>query len=138
MKRLVVTIALILLSTITSFAQKTDYTTYNVIAQTKDVSIVIKDNDYRMVVGQLRKPKTVFFLCYSKEQAGQRLHNLLEQADNKNYVSKHRQVRFCGNQLQVTITDSNADDVIYGFAIEGSKVKFTLNKSDIEGFIEVL
>ena len=138
MKQLIITIALILLSTITSFAQKTDYTTYNVITQTKEVSIVVKDNDYRMVVGQLKKPKTTFFLGYSKEQAAQRLHNLLEQADNKNYKSKHRQVRFCGNQLQVTITDSKADDVIYDFAIEGSKVKFTLNKSDIERSIELL
>lgn len=138
MKRLIVTITLLLLSTITSFAQKTDYTAYNVIAQTKDVSIVAKDNDYRMVVGQLKKPKAVFFLGYSKEQTAQRFHNLLEQADDKNYKSKYRQVRFCGSQLQMTITESKDDDVVYGFVMEESKVKYTLNKSDIESFIDLL
>lgn len=138
MKRLIVTIALILLSTIISFAQKTDYTTYNVIAQTKDISIVVKDNDYRMVVGQLKKPKTVFFLGYSKEQAAQRFHHLLEQADNKSYSSNYRQIRFCGANLQMMVNDTKADDAIYDFVIGDSSVKYTLNKSDIARFIDLL
>ena len=138
MKKLIVTVTILLLSTLASFAQKTDYTKYNVIAQTKDVIVIVKDNDYRMVVGQLKKPKTVFFLGYSKDQAAQRFHHLLEQADNKSYSSNYRQIRFCSANLQMTVTDTKADDAIYDFVIGDSSVKFTLNKSDIAGFIEAL
>ncbi len=138
MKQLIVTVTILLLSTLSSFAQKTDYTKYNVIAQTKDVAVIVKDNDYRMVVGQLKKPKTVFFLGYSKEQAAQRFHHLLEQADNKSYSSSYRQIRFCGANLQMTVTDSKADDAIYDFVMGENSVKYTLNKSDIARFIDLL
>ena len=138
MKKLIVTVTILLLSTLTSFAQKTDYTKYNVIAQTKDVTVIVKDNDYRMVVGQLKKPKTVFFLGYSKEQAAQRFHHLLEQADNKSYSSNYRQIRFCGANLQMTTPDIKADDVIYNFLLSDKNVRYTLNKSDIVSFIDLL
>lgn len=138
MKQLIVTVTILLLSTLTSFAQRTDYTKYNVIAQTKDVTVIVKDNDYRMVVGQLKKPKTVFFLGYSKEQAAQRFHHLLEQADNKSYSSNYRQIRFCGANLQMTVTDTKADDAIYDFIMVDNNVKYSLNKSDIVSFIDLL
>ncbi len=138
MKQLIVTVTILLLSTLTSFAQKTDYTKYNVIAQTKDVTVIVKDNDYRMVVGQLKKPKAVFFLGYSKEQAAQRFHHLLEQADNKSYSSNYRQIRFCGANLQMTVTDTKADDAIYDFIMVDNNVKYSLNKCDIVSFIDLL
>ena len=138
MKQLIVTVALLLLSALTSFAQKKDYTQYNVVAQAKDVTIIVKDNDYRMVVGQLKKPKTVFFLGYSKEQASQSFRHLLEQVDNKSYSSNYRQIRFCGANLQMTTPDIKADDVIYNFLVSDKNVRYMLNKSDIVGFIEVL
>lgn len=138
MKKLLLCVIVIVLSAITLFAQKTDYTKYDVIAQANEVSIVVKDNDYRMVVGQLKKPKTVFFLGYSKDQAAQRFHHLLEQADNKSYSSNYRQIKFCGANLQMMVTDPKADDAIYDFVMGDSSVKFTLNKSDIAGFIEAL
>ena len=53
MKKLLLCLIMIALSAITSFAQKADYTKYTVLAQTDDVSIVVKGNDYRMVVGRL-------------------------------------------------------------------------------------
>ena len=138
MKQLIITVALLLLSALTSFAQKKDYTQYNVIAQAKDVTIIAKDNDYRMVVGQLKKPKTVFFLGYSKEEAARKFHHLLEQVDNKKYSSNYRQIRFCGANLQMTTPDIKADDVIYNFLLSDKNVRYMLNKSDIVGFIEVL
>ena len=113
MKKLILCAIMIALSAITSFAQKADYTKYTVLAQTDDVSIVVKGRDYRMVVGPLKKPKTVFLLGYSKEQAAQRLQQFIEQADNKNYSKKNRPVTFCGVNLQLTSVDSKAEDIIY-------------------------
>ena len=138
MKQLIVTVALLLLSALTSFAQKKDYTQYNIIAQAKDVTIIVKDNDYRMVVGQLKKPKTVFFLGYSKEQASQSFRHLLEQVDNKSYSSNYRQIRFCGANLQMTTPDIKADDALYVFVLGDNKVKYTLSKSDISSIIDLL
>ena len=91
-----------------------------------------------MVVGQLKKPKTVFFLGYSKEQASQSFRHLLEQVDNKSYSSNYRQIRFCGANLQMTTPDIKADDVIYNFLVSDKNVRYMLNKSDIAGFIEAL
>lgn len=138
MKKLLLCVIMIALSAITSFAQKADYTKYDVIAQTNDVSIVVKGNDYRMVVGPLKKPKTVFLLGYSKEQAAQRLQQFIEQADNKNYSNKNRPVTFCGVNLQLTSVDSKAEDVIYDILREDSNVRFRLNKSSLIGFIDLL
>ena len=129
---------MIALSAITSLAQKADYTKYDVIAQANDVSIVVKGSDYRMVVGPLRKPKTVFLLGYSKEQAAQRLQQFIEQADNKNYSKKNRPVTFCGVNLLLIAMDSKADDVIYEILREDGNVRFRLNKSSLVGFIDLL
>lgn len=129
---------MIALSAITSFAQKADYTKYDVIAQANDVSVVVKDNDYRMVVGPLKKPKTVFLLGHSKDQVAQRFKQFLEQADNKNYSKKNRPITFCGVNLQLTAMDSKAEDVIYDILREDSNVRFRLNKSSLAGFIDLL
>lgn len=137
MKKLLLSVVMIALSAITSFAQKADYTKYDVIVQTNDVSIVVKDNDYRMVVGPLKKPKTVFLLGYSKEQAAQRLQQFIEQADNKNYSKKNRPVTFCGVNLLLTAMDSKAEDVIYEILREDRNVRFRLNKSSLVSVIDL-
>ncbi len=128
---------MIALSAITSLAQKADYTKYEVIAQTNDVSIVVKGSDYRMVVGPLKKPKTVFLLGYSKEQAAQRLQQFIEQADNKSYSKKNRSVTFCGVNLQLTAVDSKAEDVIYEILREDNNIRFRLNKSSLVSVIDL-
>ena len=138
MKKLLLCLIMIALSAISLFAQKADYTKYTVLAQTDDVSIVVKGNDYRMVVGRLKKPKTVFLLGYSKEQAAQKLQHFIEQADNKSYSKKNRQVTFCGVNLLLTATDTKADDVIYEILREDRNVRFRLNKSSLVSFIDLL
>ena len=137
MKQLLLCVTMFAMFAITSLAQKADYTKYDVLAQTDDVSIVVKGNDYRMVVGRLKKPKTVFLLGYSKEQAAQKLQQFIEQADNKNYSKKNRPVLFCGVNLQLTAIDSKAEDVIYEILREDSNVRFRLNKSSLVSFIDL-
>ena len=60
---------LLLVTTISISAQKVDFTTYDVVAKAGDVSVIVKDNDYRMVVGSVKKPKLNMLMGYSKEQA---------------------------------------------------------------------
>ena len=60
----------LILNTVSMFAQKTiDFTTYDVVAKAGDVTIIVKDNDWRMVVGSVKKPKMNMQFGYSKEQA---------------------------------------------------------------------
>ncbi|MBR0262317.1 MAG: hypothetical protein IJQ60_00365 [Prevotella sp.] len=57
MKKLLLMLVL-MLNAVSMSAQKTiDFTTYDVVAKAGDVSIIVKDNDWRMVVGSLKKPK---------------------------------------------------------------------------------
>lgn len=64
---------------VTALAQKTiDFTTYDVVAKAGDVTIIVKDNDYRMVVGSLKKPKLNMVMGYSKEQAASKIDRILD------------------------------------------------------------
>ena len=74
MKRILLIAFVILISLISAVAQKTiDFTTYDVVAKADDVSIVVKDNDYRMAVGSLKKPKINMMMDYNKEQAASKM-----------------------------------------------------------------
>lgn len=67
MKRILV-VLLVLITSITAFAQKTiDLTSYDVVAKADDVTIIVKDNDYRMIVGSVKKPKLNMMMGYTKE-----------------------------------------------------------------------
>ena len=133
MKRLL-TISVILVSAVVSaFAQKVDYTKYQVLAKSGDVSVVVRDSDYRMVVGSLTQPKKVFLLGYSKEQAAHRFEHLLEVADNDNYTRINRQICFCGVGLLLTIK-GNGDDERYTFVEEVKFIKFNLYKRELPHF----
>lgn len=56
MKRFLL-VLLVLVTSITAYSQKVDFTTYDVVAKAGDVTIIVKDNDYRMIVGSVKKPK---------------------------------------------------------------------------------
>ena len=126
-------VMLFLLSSLSMTAQKIDFTTYNVVAKAGDVTIVEKSNDYRMVVGSVKKPKATIHLGYSKEQVAQRFSGLLETCNNKDYSKSERQIRFCGVGFHITIKGSG-DKEHYTFTKDGEKVSFDLSKSDVLSF----
>lgn len=83
---LLFTCALLISTALPAIAQKVDYRTFEVIAKSGNISIVVKDNDYRMVVGSINKPKTVFLLGYSKEQASLKIRRLIRICENDQYT----------------------------------------------------
>ena len=114
---------------VTAFAQKTiNFTTYDVVAKAGDVSIIVKDNDYRMVVGSLKKPKLNMVMGYTKEQAASKIDRILD-FSNENYTKKGRNVSVCGVMFILTIT-GEADNVKYHFESVDKKGKFDLSVSD--------
>lgn len=123
---------------VTVFAQKTiDYTTYDVIAKASNVTVLVKDNDYRMVVGSLKKPKATFLLGYTKEQVVQKFERVLEITGNENYSKDDRQINFCGIVLHFTAKGSG-DKERYGYAKDGEKIGFDLSRSKIASFKKTL
>lgn len=73
----IIFISLLLTISLSLFAQKTDFTTYDVIAKADDVTIIVKDNDYRMIIGSVKKPKLNMLMGYSKDQAINRIDCIL-------------------------------------------------------------
>ena len=89
MKRILL-VLLVLVTSITAFAQKTvDFTTYDVVAKAGDVTIIMKDNDYRMIIGSVKKPKLNMVMGYTKEQAASKIDRILE-FSNESYTKKDR------------------------------------------------
>lgn len=130
MTRLLTIIVILVSAVVSAFAQKVDYTKYDVLAKSGNVSVVVKDNDYRMVVGSLTKPKKVFLLGYSKEQAAQKFEYLLDLADNDSYTRTNRQISFCGVGLLLTI-EGTGDNERYRFVEEGKFIRFDLSKGEL-------
>ena len=90
-RNLLLIFALFIFSSISIFAQqKKDYTTYNVVAKSGNIHIVAKKDDYRMVIGTLKKPMMLFLLGYTKEQAALRFNRFVEICEDKKYTKKNR------------------------------------------------
>ncbi len=124
MKKLI--IMLLMLNAVSMFAQKTiDFTTYNVVAKAGDVSIIVKDNDYRMVVGSLRKPKLNMVMGYTKEQAASKIDRILD-FSKEGYTKKNRNVSVCGVMFLLNIT-GEGDNETFHFAALDKKRKFELS-----------
>ena len=130
MKRILV-VLLVLVTSITAFAQKTiDFTTYDVVAKAGDVSIIVKDNDYRMVVGSVKKPKLNMVMGYTKEQTASKIDRILD-FSNENYTKKERNVSVCGVMFLLNIT-GEGDNEKYIFKAVDKKGKFDLTVKDCE------
>lgn len=85
MKKFVSLLVLFLTATTISFVQQVDYTAFNVVVKTKDVTVVVKDNNRMMIVGSLKKPKLEFHLGNNNEHAVGVIDRLLEMCSNEKY-----------------------------------------------------
>ena len=119
----------LMLNAVSMFAQKTiDFTTYGVVAKTGDVTIIVKDNDYRMVVGSLKKPKLNMVMGYTKEQAASKIDRILD-FSKEGYTKKDRNVSVCGVMFLLNIT-GEGDNEKYHFIAVDKKGKFELSVKD--------
>lgn len=115
---------------ISAVAQKTvDFTAYDVVAKASDVSIIVKDNDYRMVVGSLKKPKLNMVMGYTKEQGALKIDRILD-FSKEGYTKKGRNVSVCGVMFLLDITGEGNNEE-YHFTAVDKKGKFDLTKEDI-------
>lgn len=131
MKRLLVGLTILIVSITTAFSQnKVDYNTYDVIANSGNITVVAKEKDYRMIVGPIKKPTTVFLLGYSNEFAKNKIERLLTVCGNKKHSKKNRDISFCGIPLHYSVIgNGNAEQ--YSFVGDLDNVKFVLTKEDI-------
>ncbi len=109
-------------------AQTTDLTTYNVVAKSGNISIIVKDNDYHMIIGATKKPKLNMTMGYSKENALSFIDYILD-FSNDDYTKKNRNVSLYGVMFLLTITGQGEHETFH-FAEPGKKVKFALSTKD--------
>lgn len=129
MKKVIMICAMLVTMVVTAFAQKTtDFTTYDVVAKAGDVSIIVKDNDYRMVIGSLKKPKLNMVMGYTSEQAASKIDRILD-FSKEGYTKKNRNVSVCGVMFLLNIT-GEGDSEKYHFTAVDKKGKFDLSVSD--------
>lgn len=130
-RNLLLIIALFIFSSISIFAQqKKDYTTYDVVAQSGNIHIVAKKDDYRMVIGSLKKSMMVFLLGYTKEQAALRFNRFVEICEDMKYTKKNRHESFCGVDFFLS-TEESGNQSYYVFVKNSDKVKCTVINDDI-------
>lgn len=122
---------LILVATATlSFAQRVDYSTYQLVAQKGKVYVVVKDNNWRMVTCSLKRPKLDFLLDVSKAQALGNIDRLMQKCTNEKHTKADREVRFCGVPLFATIVHSGEESEQLLFVAKYVTAKFSLTKTD--------
>lgn len=130
-RNLLLIFALFIFSSISIFAQqKKDYTTYDVVAKSGNIHIVAKKDDYRMVLGTLKKPKMVFMLGYTIDQATLRFNRFVEICEDKKYTKKNRQESSCGVDFFLT-TENLGNQRRYVLVKNSDKVKCILINDDI-------
>lgn len=104
MKEILFSTLLLFVTTISICAQKVDFTTYDIVAKAGDVTVIMKDNDYRMIVGPVERPKLNMLMGYSKEQALKRIEQLLD-FSNENYTKNERNVTFVESCLDLRLKE---------------------------------
>ena len=114
-----------------------DYAEFEVLGKRGDVTMVVKDNDYRMVVGKLKKPGAVFLLGYSREQAQQRFVKLMKELEREYQPGQSRSIVFCGRLLHYS-TSGKGEKTVYTFQIDGKKDQFSLSKKGLYELAELL
>ena len=122
----------LLLHATSMLAQTTDLTTYDVVAKSGNVSIIVKDNDYHMIVGSTKKPKLNMTMGFSKEQAISFMDRIID-FSSEDYTKKNRNVSLYGMMFFLTITGQGENETFH-FVEPGKKVKFALSTKDLNHF----
>ena len=127
-----VLLSVLLLHTSSMFAQTTGFTTCDIVAKAGNVSIIVKDNDYRMIVGTTKKPKLNMTMGFSKEQAISFVDRIID-FSSEDYTKKNRNVSLYGMMFFLTITGQGENETFH-FVEPGKKVKFALSTKDLNQF----
>ena len=123
---------------VTAFAQKVDYSQYNVVAQKGNVTIVEKEGkDYRMLVGTMKNPQKVYVLGHNKDLAAGRFDRMLEIMANNKFPKNGRLEMFCGSQIRVFVKEERGQSFFY-FVDEDSKSKFVFSKLECRELKETI
>ena len=115
---------------VTAFAQKVDYSQYNLIVQKGNVIVVEKDGKYyNMLIGSVKNPKKVLYLGHNKDLASGRFDRLIEFMANEKISDKGRLEIFCGSEIRVFVK-GEGEQKQFTFKDENSSAKFVLTKQD--------
>ena len=131
MRKILISLIITFFITVSVFAQGIDFTTYDVLAKCGDVTVVVKNNDYRMVVGPLKRSTTSFMLGNTKDQAEEAIDKLIEVIEKDQIIRERRTILFCGVPLNFYAVGSGKK-VRYLFQRTDSSVKIEITVTDCQ------
>ncbi len=133
MKKLIIVILMSLTSLI-AFGQEVDFSTYDKVISRGKVTIVCHDQEYRMIVGSLKKPRMSLLLGDAPELAVGNLNRIIDFAKNQPEAeSTEPKVSFvfCGELFTLSFSGSESNRVIT-FDGTNSPGRFSLHLTDLE------
>ena len=138
MKKIMMICVMPVTMVVTAFAQKVNYSQYNVIIEKGSLTVVEKDGKYyNMLIGSIKNPKKVIYLGHNKNLAAGRYDRLLEIMENDKISEKGRLEIFCGAQLRVFVK-GEGEQRQFTFKDENSNAKFVLTKQDCLELKEII
>lgn len=89
---------------IAAYGQEVDFSTYNQLIKRGKVTIVCQKDEYRMIVGSLKKPKISMLIGTSPETAVGSLDNLLRKGKDETVVTRGETIGFGGVRFSLTVS----------------------------------
>ena len=139
MKKLIIVILSCLLSLI-AFGQEVDFSTYDRVINRGKVTIVCQNQEYRMIVGSLKKPRMSLLLGDGPELAVGNLNRVIAFAKNQQeVVSAETKVSFvfCGELFTLSFSGPDSNRVA-SFSGTNTPARFSLSMMDIKEIVEAI
>ena len=133
MKRLIIVFLSCIMS-LMAFGQEVDISTYDRVITKGKVTIVCHKQEYRMIVGSLKKPRMSLLLGDAPELAVGNLNRIIEFVNNQSKAeSEGTKVSyvFCGELFALSISGPESNRVIV-FEGMNSPARFSLHVLDVK------
>lgn len=137
MRKLLVILSFLFI-TATNFAQPVDFSTYERVIRRGNVSVVQRGNEYRMIVGSLKKPRICLLLGMSADLAAYHVEHICPRRTNEGfYRNGKRLVSFCGEIFTLSVS-GKGEHQTYLFRKLNESPRFSLSSTDISAIKEAI
>ena len=139
MKKLIIVFLSCIMS-LMAFGQEVDFSTYDRVITKGKVTIVCHDQEYRMIVGSLKKPRMSLLLGDAPELAVGNLNRIIDFAKNRPEAeSAETKVPFvfCGESFSLSFSGPESNRVA-SFSGTNTPARFSLSMNDLKEIIQVI
>ena len=139
MKKLIIVVLSCLLC-LMAFGQEVDFSTYDKVITRGKVTIVCQNQEYRMIVGSLKKPRMALLLGDAPELAVGSLNRIVDFVKNQPEAeSTETKVSFalCGELFVLSFSGPDSNRVA-SFSGTNTPARFSLSMKELKEMIEAI